>query len=258
MIYSLEGKTALVTGGARRIGREIALTLAKHGADIVIHYGKSVALAEQTAQDIRQIGRRVALLQADLTYWSQAEQLGIQAIAAFGSIDILVNNAASFVKAQYPNVTEAAFDEAFNINLKAPFVLGQVIAKHMIERRSPPLTNSSSHYGNIINITDESAFRAFKSFSAHSVAKAALLALTRVQAVTLGPHVRVNAICPGVVLKPDTQSEANWNAYRNLNPLQALGSAEQVAEAVLFLVAGPQFVNGDCLMLDGGEFWMEK
>ena len=111
MIYSLEGKTALVTGGARRIGREIALILARHGADIVIHYGKSVALAEQTAQDIRQIGRRVALLQADLTYWSQAEQLGIQAIAAFGSIDILVNNAASFVKAQYPNVTEAAFNQ---------------------------------------------------------------------------------------------------------------------------------------------------
>lgn len=243
------------------MGRAIALHLAAHGADIVIHHGHSATEAEQTAHDIRQLGRRAAIVQADLAQWAEAERLAAQAIAAFDRVDILVNNAASFVKARYPNASEADFDAALDVNLKAPFALGQSIGRHMIAVRGDAADFASQpapDYASIINITDESAFRAFSGFATHSVSKAALLALTRVQAVSLGPQVRVNAICPGVVLKPDAQPEASWNAYRTRNPMQALGSAEQVAEAVLFLVSGPSFVNGDCLMLDGGEIWMEK
>ncbi len=248
----LQGKVALVTGAAHRVGKVIAMMLAREGADIVVHYGRSVEAAQQTAQEIAALGRRVLLHQADMGSWQQAAELGERALAHFGHVDILVNSASSFVPNDYFSTTEADFDQAFDVNVKGPFVLSQVIAKAMMASSEAGIS------GNIINIVDEGAFIPGRRYVAHGLSKAALLALTRAQALNFGPKVRVNAICPGPILKPPDYSDEQWEALRATNPLRALGSAEQVGEIVLFLLTGPQFINGDCIMLDGGRMWQHQ
>lgn len=244
----LENKIALVTGAAHRVGKAIALALAQEGADIVVHYGGSANTAQDTAHEIEALGRRALLRQANLGDWNAAALLGRAALDHFGRIDVLVNSASSFVPNDYFSTTEADFDQAFDVNIKGPFALSQVIGKAMVDGAG----------GNIINIVDEGAFYPWKKYVAHSLSKAALLALTRSQALNLGPKVRVNAICPGPILKPADYSEEQWQALRKGNPLRALGTAEQVGEIVVFLVAGPQFINGDCIMLDGGRMWQHQ
>lgn len=244
----LENKIALVTGAAHRVGKAIALALAQEGADIVVHYGGSANAAQDTAHEIEALGRRALLHQANLGDWNAAAQLGRAALDHFGRVDVLVNSASSFVPNDYFSTTEADFDQAFDVNIKGPFALSQVIGKAMVDGAG----------GNIINIVDEGAFYPWKQYVAHSLSKAALLALTRSQALNLGPKVRVNAICPGPILKPADYSEEQWQALRKGNPLRALGTAEQVGEIVVFLVAGPQFINGDCIMLDGGRMWQHQ
>jgi pteridine reductase len=243
---------ALVTGAAHRVGKVIAMTLAREGADIVVHYGRSVEAAQQTGQEIAALGRRVLLHQADMGSWQQAAELGERALAHFGHVDILINSASSFVPNDYFSTTEADFDQAFDVNVKGPFVLSQVIARAMMASQTEGIC------GNIINIVDEGAFIPGRKYVAHGLSKAALLALTRAQALNFGPKVRVNAICPGPILKPPDYSDEQWEALRATNPLRALGSAEQVGEIVLFLLTGPQFINGDCIMLDGGRMWQHQ
>jgi NAD(P)-dependent dehydrogenase (short-subunit alcohol dehydrogenase family) len=244
----LQGKAALVTGAAHRVGKVIALALAREGADVVVHYGGSAEAAQQTAAEIEALGRRTLLVQADMGQWDAAVQLGQQALARFGQVDILVNSASSFVAADYLTTSEAQYDQAMNVNVKGPYALSQVIGRAMVAGAG----------GNIINIVDEGAFMPSSTYTAHSVSKSALLALTHSQTLALGPQVRVNAICPGPILKPPTYSDAQWEALRFKNPLQQIGTAEQVAEIVLFLLTGPSFINGDCIMLEGGRIWKRE
>ncbi len=250
----LRGKVALVTGAAHRVGKAIALALAQEGADIVVHYGDSASAARKTASEIETMGRRVLLHQGDMGSWESATELGDAALKHFGRVDILINSAATFVPNDYFSTTEADFDKAFDVNIKGPFVLSQVIGKAMMTREN----REDGVIGNIINIVDEGAFYPWKQYVAHSLSKAALLALTRSQALNLGPKVRVNAICPGPILKPPDYSEEQWQALRKGNPLQALGTAEQVGETAIFLITGPQFINGDCIMLEGGRIWKHQ
>lgn len=244
----LDNKVALVTGAAHRVGKAIAMALATEGADIVVHYGRSVDAARETAREIEALGRRALLHQADIGNWDAAANLGYAALRHFGHIDILVNSASSYVPDDFFSTTEAGFDKAFDVNVKGAFSLSQVIGRAMVDGAG----------GAIINVVDEGAFYPWRKYVAHSLSKAALLALTRSQALNLGPKVRVNAICPGPILKPDGSSEEQWQVLRKGNPLRALGTAEQVGEIVVFLVAGPQFINGDCIMLDGGRMWQHQ
>ena len=237
-----------MTGGAHRVGRAICLALAAEGADIVLHYGSNAEAAARTADEIRAMGRRVAVLQADLSTWPAARDLGARAIDAFGRIDALVNNASSFVRGRFAASTEADFDLAFDVNVKAPYALCQVIGAAMAAR-------PSGDPGAIINIVDDGAFAPSPALAAHGLSKAALLALTRLLAVELAPAVRTNAICPGPILKPERMSEARWQAMREANPMRGLGSPEDLAACVVFLAAGPAFINGECLMLEGGREW---
>ena len=241
----LEGKVALVTGSAHRVGKTIALMLAREGADIVVHYGGSGEAARQTVAEIQALGRRTLLAQADMGNWNEAVGLGRQALEHFGKVDILINNASSFVPAEYLSTTEAEYDLALNVNAKGPYALTQVIGRAMIDGDG----------GNVINIVDEGAFYPSKTFTAHSISKAALLSLTHSQTLVLGPKVRVNAICPGPILKPPTYSDERWENLRKTNPLGEIGTVEQVGEIILFLLTGPQFINGDCIMLEGGRMW---
>ena len=247
----LANRVALVTGGAHRVGRAICLALAAEGADIVLHYGASADAARRTADEIVALSRRVAVVQADLSSWSAARELGARAIDAFGRVDILVNSASSFVRGRFATASEADFDQAFDVNVKAPYALCQVIAGSMANR-------PAGDPGAIINIVDEGALSPNREFAAHGLSKAALLALTRLLAVELAPAVRTNAICPGPILKPDRMSEARWQALRETNPMQALGSPDDLAACVVFLAAGPAFINGDCLVLDGGRDWTRR
>ena len=248
----LEGKVALVTGAAHRVGKVIALALAHEGANVVVHYGGSVDAARQTASEIEAMGRRVLLYKADMGDWNAATALGQAALDHFNQVDILINSASSFVPNDYFSTAEADFDTAFDVNIKGPFALSQVIGRAMLNRDGDGIT------GHIINIVDEGAFYPWKQYVAHSLSKAALLALTRSQALNLGPKVRVNAICPGPILKPPGYTEAQWQALRNSNPLHELSSAEEVAEIIMFLLTGPHFINGDCIMLDGGRMWQHQ
>jgi len=195
----LHGKVALVTGAAHRVGKAIALALAREGADIVVHYGRSAGPAQETAREIEALGRRAFVAQADMGDWQSASNLGRQALQRFGRVDILINSASSFVAADYLSTTEAQFDEAMDVNCKGPFVLSQVIGQWMMAQDLPEGT-----FFNIINIVDEGAFFPSKTYTAHAISKAALLALTRSQTLIFGPKVRVNAICPGPILKPPT------------------------------------------------------
>jgi NAD(P)-dependent dehydrogenase (short-subunit alcohol dehydrogenase family) len=238
----------MVTGAAHRVGKVIALALAHEGADIVVHYGGSADEAKETAREIKALGRRVLVHQADMGNWDAATGLGRTALAHFGRVDILINSASSFVSNDYFSTSEADFDKAFDVNIKGPFVLSQIISQAMMEGDG----------GNIINIVDDGAFYPWKRYVAHGLSKAALLALTRSQTLNLGPKVRVNAICPGPILKPPDYSEEQWQALRKTNPLHALGTAEQVGEIVIFLLTGPQFINGDCIMLEGGRMWQHQ
>jgi pteridine reductase len=242
----LAGKVALVTGSAHRVGKAIALALAAEGADIVVHYGGSADAAHETAAEISALGRRVLVQRADMGSWAEAEALGRAALAYFGKVEILVNSAASFNVKGLLDTTEADFDQAFDINIKGPYALSRVIGEAMLGYEG---------VSNIINIVDEGAFFPWTRYVAHGASKAALLALTRAQALNLGPKVRANAICPGPILKPPDYTEERWQKSRDANPLRALGTAEQVAEIVLFLLTGPQFINGDCIMLEGGRMW---
>ena len=244
----LVNRIALVTGGAHRVGRAICLALAAEGSDIVLHYGSSEAAALRSAEEIQSLGRRVVLLQADLGSWSAARELGARALDAFGRIDILVNSASSFVRGRFAATSEDDFDRAFDVNFRAPYALCQVIGASMA-------TRPASDPGAIVNIVDEGALSPNLAFAAHGLSKAALLALTRLLAVALAPGARTNAICPGPILKPARMSEARWQALRENNPMRALGTPEDLAACVVFLAAGPAFINGECLMLDGGREW---
>jgi pteridine reductase len=244
----LEGKVALVTGSAHRVGKAIALALAQEGAHIVVHYGGSAEAARQTAAEIEALGRRTLLAQADMGNWNEAVALGRRALEHFGQVDILINSASSFVSAEYLVTSEEQYDLAMNVNTKGPYALSQVIGKAMIDGDG----------GNIINIIDDGAFYASRGYTAHGISKAALLALTHSQTLVLGPKVRVNAICPGPILRPPTYSEERWENLRKTNPLGQLGTAEQVGEIVIFFLTGPPFINGDCIMLEGGRMWKRE
>ena len=246
----LLNKVALVTGGAHRVGRLIALALAREGADVVVHYGGSADAARDTAREIEAMGRRTLIAQADMGNWDVAAALGQTALDHFGKVDILINSASSFVPSDYFSTTEADYDKAFDVNTKGPFVLSQVFAKAIFA--APDRT------GDIINIVDEGAFFPGKQYVAHSLSKAALLALTRNQALNFGPQIRVNAICPGPALRPVDMSDDAWEKYGNSNPLKIVGEPNDMGEVVMFLLTGPRLVNGDCIMLEGGRMWKHQ
>ena len=246
----LQNKVALVTGGAHRVGRLIALALAREGADIVLHYGGSADAAQATGREIEALGRRAFITQADLGVWDEAVALGARAINYFGKVDILINSASSFVPSDYFATTEADYDKAFDVNTKGPFVLSQVFAKTIFD--APDRT------GDIVNIVDEGAFFPGKHYVAHALSKTALLALTRSQALNFGPKIRVNAICPGPALRPVDMSDEAWQKYADSNPLKIVGEPDDMGDVVLFLLTGPRLVNGDCIMLEGGRMWKHQ
>ncbi|HUF49551.1 MAG TPA: SDR family oxidoreductase [Longimicrobiales bacterium] len=234
----ITGTTALVTGGARRVGRVISLALAEAGADVVVNYNASGAAAAQTVADIGGLGRRALAVQADVSRADDLDRLIAETTAAFGRLDIVVNSASLFERSPVLDITEAEWDRVLGVNLKAPFLLSQ---------RAAPLLRRRG--GVIINILDLSAFQPWPSFAHHAVSKAGLLHLTRVLARALAPEIRVNAIAPGTVLPPEAQAGEDGSERR---VLRREGEPADVTDALLYLIRS-DFVTGEILVVDGGR-----
>jgi len=239
----LSGKTALVTGAAHRVGRGIALDLASHGCNIIVHYGQSAEKASQTVADIRALGREAEAFSVDLRN-PDAIQSFIEDQLSSYSVEILVNSAASFVKGKLISTELADWDTSMNINARAPFLL--------IKYLQPELQSHQDSL--IVNIADLSGINAWENFGVHGMSKAALLQLTKVAARELAPSTRVNAIIPGAILPPPgmTTTDPVWQDMVNAIPLNRSGTPGNIGQTVRFL-AENDFITGAVINVDGGE-----
>lgn len=231
---------ALVTGGAVRVGREIAVALARAGYDLVVHYNASAGPAEDTAGALRELGGRVTTARADLTDPAQIAVPFEAADEAFGGLDLLVNSAAIFPRMDALDVTAEDWDRVFALNARAAFLCCQEAARRM-------------NRGAIVNIVDTGAWQAWPAYVPYVASKAALASLTRGLAAAFAPHIRVNGVAPGPVLLPDgADGEPERQAAARRTALGRVGTAEDVAEAVVYL-AGAPYVTGEILRVDGGQ-----
>jgi pteridine reductase len=234
-------RVALVTGGAVRLGRAIALGVARAGYDLAVTYHSSEDAAREVAAEARAAGRRCELVRADLSDAPAAESVIASVRAVYGRLDLLVNSAASFEASPLLDVDADAWDAVMDLNVRAP---------HLLVRAAAELLRASR--GSVVNIADLAAFQPWTERPHHAVSKAALAHLTRIQARVLAPEVRVNAVAPGAVLPPEDLSEERRKALAAAAPLKRLGTPEDVVRAVLYL-AGAPFVTGEILVVDGGR-----
>ena len=238
---ALAGSTALVTGGAHRLGRAIALELARAGADVAIHYHRSAEAAQALVAEIEQLGAHAVAIAGDLAAVTEAERVVDAALAHWGRLDLLVNNAGIWGATPLGTVTAERWDELLATNTLSAFFTAQ--------RAAPALRAAR---GAIVNIADVGALRPWRNHTPYLVSKGGVVTLTEALAKDLAPDVRVNAVAPGPVLLPDdwTPEQAVRSAKSVL--LQRLGSPEDVAQAVLFL-ARAQYITGVILPVDGGQ-----
>ena len=239
----LDGKVAIVTGGAVRIGKAIVTRLSQRGVKVCLHYGKSAVQAQETVDGIQSSGGTVSLVQADLTEPVRAAAVIVEhAVSQFGHVDILVNNAAVFEEGSFSDTAEDAWDRQLDINLKAPFFLCQTFAAQRQMRRR----------AHIVNLADWRALRPGADHVAYTLTKAALVSLTQCLAQQLAPDVQVNAIAPGAILPPgDKGAEYLDNLARQI-PLRRTGSPDDVCDALVFLLQS-DFITGEIIRLTGGE-----
>lgn len=252
----LSGRTALVTGAAKRLGRSIALGLAACGADLIVHYGRSDKAAREVVRQAESMGRRAFARSADLRSPSEIDDLFDALGSDPGALDIMVNSAAVFESQPLGDVEAADWDRSLDVNLRAPFLCAKRGAELMARARNGADEASVGARGGglIVNIADLSGVHPWRDHFQHGVSKAGLLHLTRVLARSLAPQVRVNAIVPGSILPPPGMSpdSAEWASVAERVPLRRTGDPEDIRDAVLFFAASP-FVTGAVLRVDGGE-----
>ena len=230
---------ALVTGSARRLGRTFALTLARQGYAIVLHYYRSAEAATSTAEEIRALGAQVYLVEADLTDAEQIQGLFSKIDALHLQLKVLINSAARMEHADLRIVSATDWDAALNLNLRAPFLLAQRAAERMLKGSL------------IVNVTDAGVGKPWTGFPAYMVSKTGLETLTRLQAKTYAPNIRVNAIAPGLVLPSSKTSVEDWEMLVNRLPLKHPASLDEIATALEFLLKN-ESVSGQTIVVDGG------
>jgi pteridine reductase len=241
---SLAGKTALITGGARRVGAAIARELHAAGANVAIHYRKSANDAESLAAELNTSRPRSAVtVQADLLDVAKLPDLVEFTVRSYGALDVLVNNASTFHATPVGEITPAAWDDLLGTNLRAPLFLSQAAV--------PALRKSG---GLIINIVDIHALRPLRNYTVYCTAKAGLHMLTRSLAKELGPEIRVNGIAPGPVLWPEGESDTSTRAkIIERTILKRMGTPADIARTALFFAAHAPFITGQILAVDGGR-----
>jgi len=228
-----------VTGGARRIGRAIVLALADRGYDIALHYGSSAAAARETASQVEARGRGCRLFECDLARFDEVRRLIPAVVEKCPDLSVLVNNASVFEKGSLAETEPDLFDRQFAVNLKAPLFLSRDFARQ-------------SKAGCIVNLIDQRITRSDPAYLAYTLTKKALAALTEMAARELAPRIRVNGVCPGLILPPEGKDAAHLQRLAAGVPMKAVGSPERVAAAVVYLVES-DYVTGQLLFVDGGE-----
>ncbi|RMF12057.1 MAG: SDR family oxidoreductase [Alphaproteobacteria bacterium] len=233
---------ALVTGGARRIGRAIALDLATHGWQVAVHFHTSREAALELVDEIRATGGDAVALGADLGDEEETGRLIAQAGETLGPVSLLVNNASVFERDEFASATRESWDLHMNVNLRAPFVLSQRFVAAL----------GQTGRGNIINILDQRVWRLTPRFMSYTLSKAGLWTLTQTMAQALAPRVRVNAIGPGPVLPSPRQSDESFTAQARALPLQRRTEPGEICAAVRFILESPS-MTGQMIALDGGQ-----
>jgi pteridine reductase len=241
----MQGKTVLITGGAKRVGAAICRRLHAAGANLMLHYRRSAGEARLLQVELNHLRPgSVALIQADLLDIAKLPSLVEQTLATFGRLDGLVNNASSFFPTPVGDITLLHWNDLVGTNLKAPLFLSQAAA--------PALKKAQ---GAIVNITDIHAERPLRNYVVYSVAKSGLSGLTRALARDLAPEIRVNAVAPGPILWPEDDAFDELSRQRIIShtPLKREGAPDDIAKAVYYLMAEATYVTGETLNVDGGR-----
>lgn len=240
----LRDKTALVTGGGVRLGRAFALALAQEGVNLVVHYNSSAAPAEETVQAAAAYDVQAIALGADFSDLTAVESVFPQAIERFGHVDILINNAAIYLKSAGLETDRETWEKQFRINLQAPFLLTQAFARQLPDDRP----------GRVLNIADAQIRQHQPDHFAYRLTKLALVEMTRMFAKELAPRITVNALGLGIMLPLAGKEDVDLNAYaRKHVPLNRTGSPEIAAENALHLIRS-DFTTGAFLRVDGGQY----
>lgn len=237
----LQGKAALVTGGAKRIGRELALSLAQAGAHIAITYRDSKSDAEHTVLQIAQLGGRAHAVHCDLNDEVSVRAAARSALEQLGGLDLLVNNAGAYETRDVEEITADEFDLMFGTNVRAPFLLSQACIPELRRRK-----------GRIINIGSLGGLRPWATHAHYCSSKAALHMLTQAMAKALAPEMSVNCVAPGMIVFPSSEETDETAHFAKKTPMQRNGTAADVAAAVLFFATCPKFITGQILAVDGG------
>ena len=239
---ALAGRIALVTGAGIRVGRAIALALGRAGADVAVHYRSSRGDAEEVAAAIRSAGRRSLAVAGDLALPEDCRRVVRATVSELSGLDLLVHSASNFYRAALAETDEALWDSAMNVNVRAGFLLAREAEATLRARR-----------GRVVLISDFLALQPPRHYLAHAVSKAAVEGLVRALAVELAPEVSVNGVAPGTVLVPEgtTPRQSERLAARTL--VERNGDPEDVAGTVVFLCAGPSFLTGQVIRVDGGR-----
>ena len=238
----IDGKVALITGSAKRIGSRIAIELAKRGARIAVHYRSSRHEAEETTKTIRSSGGEAVTFQADLTQIPAVDKLFRDIRTAFGGLDILVNSASIFEPSTVQETNPEQWDAQMDSNARAPFFVAQQAASLMLARG----------HGKIINIADVAGEVIWPAYFAYSVSKATLIAVNRGLAKSYAPHIQVNAIAPGPILFPENYTEQQKKAAIERTLLKREGSPQDIVNAVVFLIEN-DYITGELIHVDGGR-----
>ena len=245
----LRGKTALVTGAARRLGRATALALAEAGADVAITFLDSAGEARETVVDLSGYGIRAFALRCDVT-----DELSVRAMMKdvgkeLGRVDILVNNAANYETAEFENLTIRQWDAIFASNTRGPFLVSREALKWMRRKRGK---GAGPIEAKIINMGSLGGLRPWPTHAHYCSSKAALHMLTKVMAKALAPEIAVNAVAPGMIDLGEKSAAAFMRRMAKQTPMLRNGRGEEIAAAVLFFATAPQFITGQILAVDGG------
>ncbi len=238
----VRGRVVLITGGARRVGRAIALELARAGCDIAVHCLKSVSEADQVVAEVRSLGRRAAVVVGDLADSQAPGRIVERTVCELGGLDVLVNNASIFERTPVEEADAATWERMLRINTVAPALLA---------REAAPIMRVGGG-GRIVNLLDILADRPIRRYGPYCASKAALANLTRTLAAELAPEITVNGISPGIAIFPEDYDEELRRRLTAKVPLGRTGSPEEVAALVRYLVTEGDYITGQIIAIDGG------
>ena len=237
----LLGKDAMVTGGAKRLGRAAALAFARAGADIAVTYLSSEKEVQRTRKELEKNGVRVLAMHCDVTDPKSVKAAVKQVAAKFGGIDILVNNTGAYETVSFEDLTLQQWDYMFGVNVRGPFLVSQTALPHLRRRK-----------GRIINLGSLGGLRAWSSHAHYCSSKAALHMLTKAMAKALAPEIAVNCVAPGMIDLGEKSATAFMGRMAKQTPMKRNGTGDDVAAAILFFATAPSFITGQVLYVDGG------